>query len=59
MICKCFVNVIVLLDLTFKTSGIFTTPALLLNEPVDGEKETIDTAKMKMERNFIFYDLSE
>jgi hypothetical protein len=32
---------------------------LLLNEPVDGEKETIDTAKMKMERNFIFYDLSE
>jgi hypothetical protein len=59
MICKFFVNVIVLLDFTFKTSGIFTTPVLLKNEPVDDEKETIETAKMKTEWNFIFYDLSE
>jgi hypothetical protein len=32
---------------------------LLKNEPVDDEKETIETAKMKTEWNFIFYDLSE
>ena len=59
IICKFFVNVIVLLDFTFKTSGIFTTPELLENEPVVDEKETIDKAKMKTERNFIFYVLSE